>query len=253
MAFLSKEEAPLVLRRNVLGIDINAKNFAYTVLTPEGQVLKQGYLGQHIWVRKKHFEERRALLRSLNALKKLEQMRHRQRDYVRTNIGQMVREIIILAKKYEADISIENLKRLRPKGRMFNRKAMAIPFFLIRRFLEARCFDDGITLSRVDPYHTSKWCSGCGAVGRGHDGRNYALFKCVECGLTVNADRKASLAVATKTLLERRGFPNEKTLQVSGRRVPVSGLIRASPMTQGRVAGPKLALERGKPTGTGRG
>ncbi|HYB04153.1 MAG TPA: hypothetical protein VED17_06815 [Nitrososphaerales archaeon] len=27
-------------------IDINNENFAYTVLTPEGEILKEGYLGQ---------------------------------------------------------------------------------------------------------------------------------------------------------------------------------------------------------------
>ncbi len=61
VAYLSKEErVGPQHNRNVLGIDINAKNFAYTIMTPAGEILKQGYLGQHIWVRKRHFEERRA-------------------------------------------------------------------------------------------------------------------------------------------------------------------------------------------------
>ncbi len=253
VAYLSKgEEEPPILHRNVLGIDINAKNFAYTVLTPEGQILKQGYLGQHIWVMKRQFEERRALLQSLNSLKKLKRMRHRQRDYVRTNIGQMVREIIMLAKKYEADVSIERLRRFSPKGRRFNRKAMTIPFYLFRRILEGRCFDSGIILNRVDPYHTSKWCTRCGAVGAGHDGNNYALFRCRECGLTVNADRKASVAVAAKTLLERSASPDQNALQISGRRVPVSGLMRV-PDAPVPLAVPAVAPGRGKPTGFSRG
>jgi hypothetical protein len=40
-AYLSKEKE-ILRRRNVMGIDINNKNFAYTVLTPEGEILKQG-------------------------------------------------------------------------------------------------------------------------------------------------------------------------------------------------------------------
>ncbi len=256
VAYLSKEEEnELVPNRNVLGIDINNKNFAYTIMTPEGDILKQVYLGQHIWVRKRHFEERRALLQSLNALKKLKRMRHNQRNYVRTNIGQMVREIILLAKKYEADVSIENLRRFMPKGRRFNKRAMTIPFYLFRMILEGRCLDSGIALNRVDPYHTSKWCSRCGAVGKGHDGGNYSLFRCKECGLTMNADRKASVAVAAKTLLERNGFPDQKTFQISGRRVPVSGLIRNVPDAPRPLAVPsmKQAPGRGKPTSLGRG
>ncbi len=247
VAYLSKQEKGVVPRRNILGIDINAKNFAFTILTPEGNVLKQGYLGQRIWVRKTHFEERRALLQSLNALKKLKGMRHRQRNFVRTNIGQMVREIIKLAEKYEADISMEYLAHFKPKGRMFNKRVMTIPFYIFRRILEGRCFDSGITLNRVDPYHTSKWCSRCGAVGRGHDQGNYSLFRCVACGQIVNADRKASLAVAVKTLLERNGPFDEKTFQISSRRVPVSGLMRV-PDAPKPMAVPNAAWGRGKPT-----
>jgi IS605 OrfB family transposase len=246
VAFLSKEQVSSRSRRNILGIDINAKNFAYTVLTPNGQVLKQGYLGQQIWAMKRHFAERRALLQSLNALRKLKRMQHRQRNYVRTNIGQIIRDIILLANNYEADVSIERLTRFKPKARAFNRKVMTIPLYLFRRNLEARCSDNGIMLNIVDAYHTSKWCSHCGAVGNGHYGGNYALFKCAICGQVVNADRKASLAVATKTLLERSGFANHKTLQISGRRVPVMALMRPSPMQEAEQAVPVSLTSQGE-------
>jgi len=250
VAFLFKEEGPplLVPQRNVLGIDINSKRFAYSVVTPEGRVLKQGYFGQQLWPKKVHFAERRALLQCLNALKKLKRMRHRQRNFVYTNIGQMVREIVLIARRFGAGISIERLRRFGPKGGRFNKKAMSIPFFLFKRILQARCFDRGITLNTVDAYHTSKWCSHCGAVGKGHDGGNYALFRCRECGQVVNADRKASLAVAVKSLLERSAnFPNQNTLQISSRRVPVNGLVRSSGSdAPGPMAVPMLVPGKGQ-------
>jgi IS605 OrfB family transposase len=247
VAYLAKEKNELLSRRNVLGIDINARDFAYSILTPDGKILKQGYLGQQIWPKKRHFIERRALLQSLNALEKLKRMRRRQKNFVYTNLGQMVGEIIRLAKKFDADVSIERLSRFKPKGRTFNKKVMMVPFYEFRRILEARCFDNGITLNRVDAYHTSRWCSRCGAVGMGHDSRNYALFRCRTCSQVVNSDRKASLAVAVKTLLERNNSLNQDEFQISGRRVPVSGLFRPSPMTQRQMAVPMLTLERGKP------
>ena len=71
-------------------------------------------------------------------------------------------------------------------------------------------FNNACNLTISGARATSKWCSHCGAVVSGHDSRNYALFRCRKCGLVVNSDRKASLAVAAKTLLERRGFPNQK-------------------------------------------
>ena len=130
---------------------------------------------------------------------------------------------------------------------------MTVPFYLLRRILEGRCSDNSIALDRVDPYHTSKWCSRCGAVGRGHDGGNYALFRCRECGQVVNADRKASLAVAVKTLLERNEDPDQDTFQISGRGAPVSGLLRDVSDAPEPMAVPAQAQGRGKPTGFSRG
>lgn len=253
VAYFSKASREFTTRRNVLGIDINAKNFAFTILTPEGKILKQGYLGQHIWPRKHHFIMRRGMLQSLNALKKLKRMRHRQRNFVRTNLGQMSAEVIKFALQYDADIALENLSRFKPKGRKFNRKVMSIPFSIFGQILEARCHDNGITLNRIDRYRTSRWCTRCGAVSRGHDGANYSLFRCGSCGLVVNSDRKASVAVAAKSLLERSDSPNQEMLQISGRRVPVSGLVRPSPMTRSQMAVPVSSSDRGKLTSFVRG
>lgn len=249
VGYLSKEETQRAPdTRNILGIDINYKNFAYTVLTPPGRVLAQGYLGQQIWIRKRYFAQRRAILQSLCALKKLKGMRHKQRNYVKTNIGQLVRETILVAEKYDCDtISIERLRRFQPKGRKFNKKVMTIPFSLFRQVLEGRCFDNGITIRRIDAYHTSKWCIRCGAVNAGHADGNYALYECKNCGLVMNSDRKASMAVAAKALLERSDFLHRNNLQISGRRVPVSGLVRVSD-APGPLAVLAAAQGRGKST-----
>jgi IS605 OrfB family transposase len=145
-------------------------------------------------------------------------------------VGEIVRDITNLALEYDADIGIEDLKRFSPKNKKFNREVLRIPFYQFRMNLEARCFDKSITLHVVDAYHTSKWCSRCGAVAKSGHSSNYSLFKC-DCGQTVNSDRKASLAVAVKTLLVRN---KEHTLnkpasfQFTDRQVPVNGLLRPS-------------------------
>jgi IS605 OrfB family transposase len=164
----------------------------------------------------------------------------------------MVREVILLAKRYDAEVAIEKLSRFKRKGRRFNKKVMTIPFRIFRRILEGRCFDNGIALNLVDAYHTSKWCSHCGAVGNGHDGSNYALFKCQACGQVVNSDRKASLAVAVKAFLERNdsSLPHWKSahsFQISGKRVPVMALQRhVSDDPRPQMAVPMLGLGEGK-------
>ena len=239
--------------RNILAIDINAKDFSYTIMGTDGNILKQGYLGQQIWQQKHRFAERRAILQHFGALKKLKLMGHRERNYVETNLGQLVREIVLLARQFNvSDIAIENLRRFKPKGRTFNKRVLSIPFYKFKMVLENRCFDSEIRLNKVDAYHTSKWCIRCGAVAKkGHDVSNYSLFRCKECGLVMNSDRKASLAVAAKSLLERK--PECEWIQISGRRVPVNGLIRhnvsnaAQPLTV-----PVLIERRGKLMGSRR-
>ncbi len=227
VAYLSKEKE-IANKTNALGIDINAKHFALSVLSPDGKVLYQTYLGRHIWTRRKKIMERRTRLQSFNAGKKLKCLKTSERDFVGTNLGQVVKEIIKIAKRFHADISIEKLSKFKPKGRRFNKTVMRIPFAEFKSILEQRCFDNNIPLNVVDSWHTSKWCSHCGAVGKGHSSANYSLFKCGKCGQIVNSDRKASLAIATKSLLERMHNPNQVScVQISNRRVPVNGLVRS--------------------------
>jgi IS605 OrfB family transposase len=228
VAYLSKEKE-IPRRKNVLGIDVNAKHFAISVISPKGKVLYQTYLGKHIWNKRKKIMERRALLQSLNSIKKLKRLRRKERDFVKTNLGQVVKEIIKIAKKYDAEIAVEKLRKFSPKGKKFNKEVMRIPFYKFKQILEQRCFDNDIHLDIVDSWHTSKWCSHCGAVGKGHSS-NYSLFRCKECGQIANSDRKASLAVAVKSLLEREEYipkPDVCT-QISKRRVPVNGLLRSN-------------------------
>jgi IS605 OrfB family transposase len=248
VAYLSKEEVVLPARKNVLGIDVNAKYFAISVVSPTRKVLYQTYFGKHIWVKRKKIMEKRALLQSLGATRKLKKLRHYERNFVKTNLGQIVKEIIKLATKYGADISIENLKKFSPKGKRFNKTVMRIPFYRFKQILEQRCFDNDIPLNIVDSWHTSKWCSRCGAVGKGHSA-NYSLFKC-KCGQVVNADRKASLAVATKSLLERikHNLSNSAFFQFSSRRVPVNGLLRSDASGLHDVVHPNQS-SLGMPTG----
>jgi len=233
-AYCTKVELPLLRRRNILGIDINAKHFAVSVVSPEGKILYQTYFGRHIYAKRKQVMARRAMLQSLNAVKKFKRLQRRERDFVKTNLGQVVREIMRLALRFDADIAIENLAKFKPNGRRFNRAVMRIPFFAFKRILEQRCFDNHVTLDTIDSWHTSKWCSRCGAVGNGH-AANYSLFKC-DCGLVVNSDRKASAAIAVKSLLER-ALRNLAFTQFSNRRVPVNGLLRPNAVGVPRPVG----------------
>jgi IS605 OrfB family transposase len=238
VAFLGKEEEALPREQSVVGVDVNSKCFAATVLTQEGGVLKQVYLGKDIWVRRKRIMQRRERLQSLadrgshRARRSLQRLNRKERNFVRNRVGEVARDVTNLAERLNAGIAVESLMRFTPKSRKYNREVLRMPFSLFRRNLAARCLDKAIHLEVVDAWHTSKWCSHCGAVAaEGHSSTNYAIFKCQECGQVVNSDRKASLAVAVKSLLVRkeneavrmrRGF-----FQFTCRPVPVNGLMRS--------------------------
>lgn len=226
VAYLNREKE-ITQRKNVLGIDVNSKPYAVSVLAPNGKVLYQTYFGKHIWARRKRIMERKAFLQSICKKKSLKKIRRYQRNFVKTNLGQMITEIIRVAKRFDADVAIENLKRFNPKGRGYNRNVLHIPFLLFREILEQRCFDNDIHLDTVSSRNTSRWCSHCGALGDGHESSNYSLFRCKACGQVVNSDRKASLSIAVKSLLERNKHATNQvaSFQFSSRRVPVNGLM----------------------------
>jgi len=228
VAYLSKDEIELPEKKNVLGIDFNAKRIAITVLSDKNKVLCQAYFGLNIWMKRKSMMRRRSLMQSSMNFSGLRRLRTRESNFVETNLGQMVKGITELALKYDADISIEKLKRFKSKGRRFNKIVMRMPFLKFKEILASRCFDKNITLNIVDSWHTSKFCNHCGAVGKGHDGRNYALFRCKECGVVMNSDRNASRNVALKRLLERRDIPDRKPLQISNMGGLVNGLRHMS-------------------------
>lgn len=235
VAFLTCEkEVPS--HKNVVGVDVNSKCFAVSVLTPQGKVLRQLYFGKDIWVKRKKIFRRRERLQSLadkgshHARQKLRLLAKKERNFVRNRLGEVVRDITNVAVEYDADIGIEDLKRFKSKSRKFNKEVLRIPTLLFKNTMEGRCFDKDLRLNLDDPYHTSKWCTRCGAVMQcGHSSSNYTLFKCSCCGQVVNSDRKSSLAVAVKTMLVRDLHNSNQACfsQTTYIRVPVNGLLRS--------------------------
>lgn len=240
---LEKEfEEPSDNKRYTLGIDIGSSTLAcvsiYDIKT--SKVVRQLYFGRDVAVRQRRYSERRDKLKSLadngshRAIQHLRKLGRKQFNFVKTRSGQIAKEIVKLAVKYDAYISIEKLKRLRGRRGQFNKKANRkinrIPYGKFIEFLKSDCKMFQVPLYEVDAYHTSKWCSKCGALNNGHYSGNYSLYKCRKCGQIVNSDRKASLAVAVKSVLERNKT-HELTIlssiQISKTQVSVNGLLRS--------------------------
>ena len=230
-------EEPQITHTNVIGVDVGSTTLATITIwnSKKSKVEKQLYLGRDVAIKQKRFEKRRAKLMSLTdkgsiqAKKSLKKLKHKQRNFVKTRSGQIAKEIVNLAKIYKAYVAVEQLKI---SGKQYNKKANGkinrIPYGQFNRFLKSNCIMSNIPYYVVDAYHTSKWCSGCGAVNPGHHPTNYSLYKCKKCGRICNSDRNASKNIAIKSLLERNILQNpaSKNIPVSKRRVPVIGLLR---------------------------
>ena len=226
-------------RRFVVGVDVGSSTLAAVTVfdTKTSKVEKQLYFGRDVARKQRRYIEQRKRLQSHadrgsgKAKKYLRKLEHKQKNFVKTRSGQTVKEIVNLAKSYDASIAIEKLG-VRGRKHRFNKKANRkinrIPYARFREFLKSNCKQFSIPLQFVDAYNTSKWCPHCGAVNNGHHSSNYALYRCKKCGMVVNSDRKASLAVAIKSVLERtpQGLTNSCCVQISDTEVPVNGLVR---------------------------
>lgn len=231
--------------KNILGIDTNSNNVSVTALTPQGKVLKQLYLGKNLYNKKAKMLKRRAILRSHadkgspKAREKLRRLSRKVKNINKNAVGEIAKQIHFIADKYQARIVFERLSKFEAnKGKDANRKITLIPFRMLTMNTAIRSVDTGIPMGYVNSYHTSKWCSGCGSVNPPHDSKNYAIYRCGNCGLIVNSDRKASLAVAVKKFAERKEY-----FQFSAKRVPVNALFRgderiATQATENAVALP---------------
>lgn len=232
---------PEPTHRFVVGVDIGSATLtAVSVYDKQtGKVVRQLYIGRDIAHRQRQFIKRRAKLRSLEdkgsrqAAKSLKRLMNKQRNFVKTRSGQIAKQIINLAVEFKAYVAIEKLKNLRAvKGKMnkgARRKINIIPYDQFTEFLKSNGEMFNVPVVEIDPYHTSKWCPRCGAINNGHNSKNYALYVCKKCGLVVNSDRKASLCVGVKSVLERtkcHGLTVCGSIQISRTQVPVNGLMR---------------------------
>jgi len=93
------------------------------------------------------------------------------------------------------------------KGKKVNGIVNSIPFKMFQNFLEYKCLDRAIDVVYVNPAYTSKMCSRCGSY---NTIRKQTSFRCVTCGLTLDADLNGS-----RNIQERYFLPEWATSESS--------------------------------------
>lgn len=108
------------------------------------------------------------------------------------------------------EVVVEDLKAVKHKNRgkirkEFNNKLQRWSYPKVLGKLSRRCEEMGIYFSRVDPANTSRRCSLCGSVHK--QSRIGLRYKCIECGMTMDADVNASINIS------RAGFYSACTMK----------------------------------------
>jgi len=118
------------------------------------------------------------------------------------------------------------------KKRDNKRRLHSWSFAQLYSFVEYKAEARGIRVVKVDPRHTSQTCSFCRFQHRSNR-RSQSLFKCRECGYTLNADLNASYNIREKHLSSLADIGTPLLVDTSQRahRVAPSG-VDASPSAQ---------------------
>lgn len=186
----------------VVGVDLGLNRPAVTS--------QRQFLGDPHWkeVDRRYFRIRRKLQSkgskpAKRHLKKLSQKQarfHRDCDHV-------LSKRIVQHTPQGAAIVFENLTNIRDTSKMGRgkknkhvdnkRKLHSWTFAQLHSFTAYKAQERGQLVVKVDPRHTSQTCSRCGYQHRSNR-RSQSLFKCRQCGYSLNADLNASYNIRDK-------------------------------------------------------
>ena len=229
---IKKEFDKPIEGKNVIGIDTNGNNIALSVYNIKSKkVLRHFYFGKEMFIKRIIIERRKSKLKSFadlgsqKAFKSLKRLKRYEHNFIKDSCWKLAHKVIDLSRTYgNASIVVEDLYKLRTgrklgnsKGKRANKIINKIPYAKLFHSLTCLCEENIILFTKIDPYHTSKLCSRCGALNK--SGKVYKTYVCLSCGLKIDRDNNASRNIC-KLFRERSILTN--TSQTSLNRVAVN-------------------------------
>ncbi|MDK2876430.1 MAG: putative transposase [Archaeoglobaceae archaeon] len=180
---------------SVIAIDLGVRWIATVVSTA---CRKPKFYGKELRRIRGHYFYLRRKLGKAKKFKAIKKIGSKERRIVNDLLHKISREIVDRAKKENALIVLGDLKGIRKqdKGRKFNRKLNAFPYYRLSKFIEYKASWEGIAVIKIKENGTSKHCSRYGSQGLRRGGR----FVCSECGLELNADYNGALNILKRAL-----------------------------------------------------
>ena len=197
------KEAHEIVPGRTLGVDLGIATPAYVCLS-DTTYIRSGFgsANDFFRVRQQMKDRRKKLYASLTVvkggkgrnkkLKAADRLRDKERNFVKTYNHQLSHKIVKFAKDNKCEFI--NLEYLTKDG--FEDAILSSwSYYELQNMIEYKAEREGIKVRYVDPAYTSQTCSKCGHVDK-ENRPTQAKFKCVNCGLELNADHNASINIA---------------------------------------------------------
>ncbi len=188
---------PANTRGGVLGVDLGIVEIA---TDSEGNA----YSGEAVKTVRRRVRRIRTLLQkkgTKSAKRHLKKIRQRQSRFVRNTNHCIAKQLVATAGSRQKALALENLKGIRGRASGFNREMRWLlgnwAFADLGAKIKYKAAETGIPVVAVDPRNTSRTCSRCGHCDKANR-QSQSHFQCLQCGLTLNADRNAALNIQAR-------------------------------------------------------
>ena len=197
------KEVHEIVSGRTLGVDLGIATPAYVCLS-DTTYIRSGFgsANDFFRVRQQMKDRRKKLYASLTVVKggkgrnkkvkAADHLRDKERNFAKTYNHQLSYKIVKFAKDNKCEFI--NLEYLTKDG-FENRILSSWSYYELQNMIEYKAEREGIKVRYVDPAYTSQTCSKCGHVDK-ENRPTQAKFKCVNCGLELNADHNASINIA---------------------------------------------------------
>jgi putative transposase len=192
-----------------LGVDLGIANVAV-------DSAGNRYTGKHVNNVRHRYGKLRGKLQgkaTKSAKRKLKKGSKREGRFVTNENHRIAKQLVQTAQRTRSALVLEDLKGIRKRAKGYGaagrRKLHGWAFGQLRAFVEYKAALAGVGVVYTDPRNTSRECSCCGSVDKANR-PSQAVFKCLQCGISLNADENAARVIAGRAYINR---PNVAGLQ----------------------------------------
>jgi IS605 OrfB family transposase len=165
------------------------------------------YSGSDVDRQRRRIQKRRSGLRKRGtkaAKRRLRKLSGKQARFQKHTSHCIAKALVLDAERTGRGLALENLKGIRNRvtARSSNQRARLSNwgFSQIGGFIAYKARRAGVPVCFVDPRNTSRECAACGHIDK-KNRPNQAIFSCVSCNHTANADTNAAINIRKRALI----------------------------------------------------